>query len=98
MTKATRKHNQYIAAIMRPRSEEEKKIAEQQLQERERKEYTMTTLHSWDLDNPNSGPVEKFYLLKVYGAELRKAGYRTDDLKTFSCDDLRKAIAGMSSN
>ena len=39
------------------------------------------------------GPVEKFYLLKVHGTALHNAGYRQDDLKRFSCADLRKAIA-----
>jgi len=53
----------------------------------------MAQLQPWDIDNPESGPIEKFYLLKVHGAELRKAGYRPDDLQTFSCADLRRAIS-----
>jgi hypothetical protein len=47
----------------------------------------------WDIDNPESGPIEKFYLLKVHGPLLRKAGFRDDDLKRFSCEEIRKAVA-----
>jgi hypothetical protein len=51
-----------------------------------------TQLQPWDIDNPESGPIEKFYLLKVHGRELEIAGYRRDDLKRFSCADLHNAL------
>ena len=51
----------------------------------------------WNIDDPKSGPVEKFYLLKVHAEELRKAGYRTDDLQTFSALKSAKLFVNLRS-
>ena len=50
-------------------------------------------MHRWDIDNPESGPIEKFYLLKLYGQYLIAAGFKLDDLRRMSCEEIRKAIA-----
>lgn len=54
---------------------------------------TLHNLHKWDIDNPESGPIEKFYLLKVHADLLKQAGFRLDDLRRMNCDEIRRAIA-----
>ena len=50
-------------------------------------------MHHWDIDNPESGPIEKFYLLKIHGPALQRAGFRLDDLRRMNCDEIRRVIA-----
>lgn len=49
-------------------------------------------MQHWDIDDPKSGPVEKFYLLKVHGPRLSRAGFRLDDLRRMTCDEIRRAL------